>query len=591
MARLISTAIAGSLTLSLTDPLASDDSDNPLTITGQESIISTGSGDTQSPGVDGIFGPAGTAWVITNQGTVASASASGILLAGNGTLRNSGFVAGGTDVVNGVAAMADGFSAGGPARVFNRGTIDGAAYNSNGVSLNGGGEVTNSGSITGFGESGVDITGSGEVTNDRGGYIYGDAHGVFVDGNAGIVTNQGRIGVALNSASVYLDDGGVVTNLAGGLIFAAKLGVVIGGQAGAVTNQGAITGYDAGVTLLNGGQVTNSAHASLASVQISGGSGSVLNQGAISANGGGDGGTAVRLAAGGVLANEGEIYGPLSFSDACVEVAGGTVTNAGTISGGPISIMFDAGTTENRLVIDPGSVFTGVVDNTDYSGTIELAPGTGQVSAVGGGLYNGFETLVADDRGTWQLNGFNTIGTVLDNGVLDISGSLAVTQSADFGSAGVFQLVGASTLEIASTLAYQGSIAFAGGSELIIDHPREFGQRLTRHNYVGPILKNFSGATIDVKGFGINGLQTSFSEATGLLDLTNAAGHKATLEFQTSTLGAGAFQFTGDGTGGVLITYTPSLSEGTRIDLGSIKHHDLLAPHGLDLWLSADHAF
>ncbi len=589
MSRSISTAIAGSLTLSLTDPLASDGSDNPLTITSQGSVISTGSGDTPPPGIDGIFGPAGTAWVITNQGTVASATASGIALAGGGMLRNSGFIAGGTNVLDGVAATADGFSAGGPARVFNQGTIDGAGNDSNGVSLNGGGEVTNSGSITGFGEFGVDITGSGEVTNDRGGYIYGDADGVFVDGSAGIVTNQGQIGVALNSASVYLDDGGVVTNLAGGLIFAAKLGVVIGGKAGAVTNQGSIGGYEAAVTLLDGGQVANAAHAFMTGVEISGGSGSVINQGVLAADGG-DGEPAVELAGGGALTNEGEIVGSAINTHPCVEITGGTVTNAGTISGSNISVEFDLGTTENRLIIDPGSVFTGVVDSYDYHAIIELAPGTGQVSAIGGGLYNGFATLVADDGGTWQLNGFNTIGTVLDNGVIDISGSLAVTQSADFGSAGVFQLVGASTLEIASTLAYQGSIAFAGGSELIIDHPREFGQRLPRHNYVGPILTNFSGATIDVKGFGINGLQTSFSEATGLLDLTNAAGHKATLEFQTSSLGAGAFQFTGDGMGGVFITLTPSSDEGTRIDLGSSQHHDFPAPHGVDLWWSATHA-
>ena len=70
-------------------------------------------------------------------------------------------------------------------------------------------------------------------------------------------------------------------------------------------------------------------------------------------------------------------------------MAGGTVTNSGTISGGHDAITIAAGGT-GRVVIDPGAVFTGTVNGGNTIGgasisTLELASGAsaGTLSGLG----------------------------------------------------------------------------------------------------------------------------------------------------------------------------------------------------------------
>jgi hypothetical protein len=63
MARMVNNTINGPLVLSLSDPLASGGSDDPLTITSKGTIDSTG---------DGIDGSASVPWMITNRGTVSA---------------------------------------------------------------------------------------------------------------------------------------------------------------------------------------------------------------------------------------------------------------------------------------------------------------------------------------------------------------------------------------------------------------------------------------------------------------------------------------------------------------------------------------
>src|SRR5262249_5518421 len=182
--------------------------------------------------------------------------------------------------------------------------------------------------------------------------------------------------------------------------------------------------------------------------------------------------------------------------------------------------------------------------------------GSGAISGIGSGQFDGFDTLKADAGATWTLNGSDTVSTVLNNGSLHVAGSLDVTAAGDPNSTGVFQLDGPAALEIAAALGTSAKISFSAGSSLVIDSPALFGQGIGTTGYAGPLLEKFGGSSIDLKGFDVTGANMNFSNASGLLQLTNAASQLATLKFQTSSLGAGMFHFTGDGSTGILITHS-----------------------------------
>ena len=101
----------------------------------------------------------------------------------------------------------------------------------------------------------------------------------------------------------------------------------------------------------------------------------------------------------------------------------------------------------------------------------------------------------------------------------------------------------------------RSTMSFDPGSELMVEHFALFGQNVGT-SYAGSLLKDFGGSTVDLKDFGITGLHDSFSASSGLLQLTNSAAQVATLDFQTSSLGAGTFHFNSDGGGGLLITHS-----------------------------------
>jgi hypothetical protein len=143
---------------------------------------------------------------------------------------------------------------------------------------------------------------------------------------------------------------------------------------------------------------------------------------------------------------------------------------------------------------------------------------------------------------------------VLNRGTLLVSGSLDVSTAVDPGSMGVFKLTGGSTLDVASALGISSKMSFEAGSELIVDDAGLFGQNVGSSHYAESLLRDFGGSTIDIEDFSAIGLTASYSAATGLLQLTNASEQMATLHFQNSSLGGGAFHFSTDNSGGVLIT-------------------------------------
>jgi hypothetical protein len=519
MARTITGTIPGLLVLSLSDPLGSGGSDNPLIITSTGTIVG------------GISGAADTDWTIINDGTIPDVAGSGISLAGSGLLDNSGVI----------SAFGDGVEIGSFGLIINEGSIYGGLV---GVEIGGNGVIENQGSIDSLG-LGIDIIGTGTVSNE--GSIFGFGAGVAL--GEGSVMNWGSI-TGSDGFGVMLANGGSVTNYG----YIGALGGGVWGMDGisSVTNQGLIQsfeGFASGVEL-DEGSVDNlgTILGGYSGVQL--GDGEITNRGTISGYFSG-----ITLG-NGEVSNHGTILGGVEIT-----AGSGTLTNQGLISGGAnhpgISVLFDPTTANNLLVIKPGAVFNGAVEATSGSNsTIELANGSGAVSGVGGGQFNGFDTLQAGSGANWTLNGSNTIGTVLNDGRLDVAGSLEVTTAVDPDSTGIFQLDGPSTLEIAAALGTDSTISFATGSNLVIDSYGLFGENVGTTSYAGPLLENFGGSTVDLEGFGIAGLSMSFSDSSGLLQLTNAASQMATLTFQTSSLGAGAFNFISDGGTGVLITHS-----------------------------------
>ena len=112
----------------------------------------------------------------------------------------------------------------------------------------------------------------------------------------------------------------------------------------------------------------------------------------------------------------------------------GTVTNAGIISGVTAAVAFKPGFAD-RVIVDPGAVFSGLVNGGNTIGaaaasTLELASGAAQglMSGLGTQFIN-FAHVTIDAGAFWTLDGANTLaaGTTLTNaGVLTIlDGSLA----------------------------------------------------------------------------------------------------------------------------------------------------------------------
>ena len=421
----ISGAITGPLTLAATN--------NPLTITSAGSVKATASG------ADGVDGGSGTAWSITNSGTVASSQRYGISLHSAGS------------------------------SIVNSGSISGYAGSGGyGVDLEAGGTVT--------------------VTNTSAGYITGGEDAIFGYGAAANIDNSGQI-VSTFDDGIGLFGGGRVINRAGGVIRAPTAG-----------------GYGP------------------AGVYIPGGSANVVNHGSISGQ-----------------------YGVY------LGVAG-TVENAGTISGSSSAVTFAVSSAANRLIIDPGAVFSGSVKGN--GGVLELTAGTGSIGSIGSSSFSGFQTLIDDLGGDWTLTGSNTIANVTDNGSLVAAGSLHVTTAVTSASAGQFELQAGASLEVAADFAANSQIDFLGASQLTIDNAALFGTGVGGSSYAGPQLEDFGvGDTVDLHSFSGATAALLYNPASGLLQVTNGSSQVATLDFQNSTLGSGSFSFASDGSGGVKISH------------------------------------
>ena len=300
---------------------------------------------------------------IKHSGTVSNSSGAAIYASGtytNPSIVNEGTViaTGGFDAIElkdggsivnmAKDALIQGYTgidiSGAAGAVTNSGTIAGTSTYGGGVILEAGGSVQNSGLIQG---------GAGVVVYSYG-YKFHVGGAVFVGGSPGSVSNSGTMVGTGYGSGVFLATGGSVDNA--GLI---RGGVYIssfpfnGGGVGAVTNSGTIGGVYASVFLGAGGSVGNTGFIQgFSGVYLGGGAGMVTNSGTIA-------GTDL---AGVILAE------------------GGTVVDAGTITGGTGTAISFGGTGGNLLVLENGYNLGGGVFVAGTANTLELLGAAGAVT-------------------------------------------------------------------------------------------------------------------------------------------------------------------------------------------------------------------
>src|SRR6266404_3486454 len=425
---------------------------------------------------------------LTNTSTAAGGNA-GLQDAGTLTVTNTstGSINGNT----GIGFASFGIYSTGDANVTNAGTIDGtisSASSANGIFVFDNANVTNSGTIyaiAGTGGFAKGIYGSA-VTVMNSGIIYGTADaggpssGIFANNSDANVTNSGTIygfgGVsgtgifgnlnanATNSGTIY-GTGGV-----------SGYGVFANNNDANIANSGTIYGITAGsdgrgVSALHNANVTNSGTISgIAGVGAfvgigitAGNNANVTNFGTISATAGA-GASAVGIRAGS---------------------GGSSIFNAGTISGGTAAIQF-AGT-GNTLTLAPGSAISGLVLGTGAD-TFQLG-GTGtasfEVSQIGpAAQYQGFGAFDKVDSSVWTLTGTSTFagpvningGTLAVNGDMTSASSLTVNAGGTLGGTGI---VGNTTIAgggifapgsgaPGSTMTVAGSLSFQSGALYLV---------------------------------------------------------------------------------------------------------------------------
>lgn len=389
---------------STTGPVTLRSSDNPLTITSNGKVIASGAG------IDGIDGGSGSAWAISNAGTVSSDGGYGVSLAGVGTVQNSGAISG-TDAIFLQVGGTVGNTAGS--------TISGS---SSGIRVtHGKGTVTNAGSVSGPGNYAVTLDGGGSVANT--GSLVGGEDGVRIMGALGDVRNSGLIKATVDDG-IGMFAGGSVTNDTGGTIAGAGpggAGIFITGGTGTVVNSGSVADVDHLGILLGSGKITNtstgSISGSIAAITINAGAGTVINDGSVVSTAAG--GAGIDLEASGSVANTG--HGSVSGGNFGVFIGGGTgtVTNSGKIAGTIYDgvILVSGGSIANQAggtISGGGSgIFLAIAATASNGGSI-TGSGTGADFEGGGGFTNDSGGSVSG--GSFGIFVTGGLGTVTNSG-------------------------------------------------------------------------------------------------------------------------------------------------------------------------------
>jgi hypothetical protein len=398
-------------------------------------------------------------------------------------------------------------------------------------------------------------------------------------------TTAGNTDLQIGSPVVTLTGGGTVllSSNAGNRIIGTSAAnrlvnsdntIAGGGQLGAgalaFTNTGTVNANaTVGLTIDLGGHAGQNLAGGLIEATGAGGltiaSGTISNTGTmLAANG-----STLTFASGVVNQNntDGALKGRTWEADggSTLAVTGGAVTlDKATIILSGAGSTFSAG--DGNIFTDLQTSLLGVAP----IGTFELDAGAaltlkhgipdfGMIRLAGGALT--LPRLVLG--GTGHVRGFGTItdtrlplwngGTIEANG-----GTLAIAGTIDPTSTGVFQIDASSLLELAADQGAADKMKFLGvGGELIIDDATKFGLQVGSVAYTGPLIENFaSGDKILLKNVVPSGLTPQYDAATGVLQVSKASINVASLMFDNTTLGTGAFHLAGDGHGHAVLTHS-----------------------------------
>jgi T5SS/PEP-CTERM-associated repeat protein len=321
---------------------------------------------TISGGADGISNDGSVigGWTIADNGTISGSTGDGITntgtVAGGWTIAGNTLTSGGTDgisndgtVTGGWTVAQNGTISGGTAGFSNTGMVAGGwtlAQNgalsggTDGVfDSDGGGSVTNQGSITGQAGAGIRLTNGGAVNNLVGARILGDTDGVFI-GNGGTVTNAGTIG-ATNGLAVDFTGTGLnrlvvdpgakfLGNVAAGPASESVLELASASAAGTLSGLGASFAGFGTITLDAGADWT------LAGASTLGAGQSLADYGS--------------LTAAGLFTNDG-----LIITDPSVMVFDSAVTGTGTIEiGADSDVVFFGSVASSETIVFLGSTGT-----------------------------------------------------------------------------------------------------------------------------------------------------------------------------------------------------------------------------------------
>ncbi len=440
-------------TYTTTQVLSNPATDNPVTVAGT-GLINVNS---TSAYAAGIFGNSGTAWTLSNFGTVESIGSKGIgvNLQSGGTITN-----GASNLTSGlIAGSLDGIDIQGSAgTITNFGTIASTTTGTTGsaIALSAGGLVTNYGLIVGARAPNVIGTATG-----YGGVITTSTISATVQ-NFGTIASS-----AINvSTGINLLHGGLIingaTNATGALIAGSHDGIYAGGHLlstgtaasypgalATVVNYGTITGgsgqgvlLNEGGTVLNSGVISNvsTAHAGVSVHNVAG---TVVNSGTIESTGN----QGVYFQLGGSVGNS--AGGLISGGDDGVQVLGsagtavalGTVVNSGTIRS--TGITSGAG-----VNFEQGGILTNQADGTiaayrtgvSVNGSVGAVANAGTILSTGtdfDGVYLGAGGTVTNALGALIESGWNGVslsnvaGTVINYGTIDSTASVVNSGTLD----------------------------------------------------------------------------------------------------------------------------------------------------------------